>query len=181
MPCVPTNKLPVDVLTTLEDGIASARRMINLKIAQRRLAVPANSHPITYKASKKYVGPVVAAYFSKVSDSTKNEKIRLCSSDFSDDDYECDPPISNSDSPVAKKKRSGDQCGLRICPYSGFAHDYQWFVNEYGLDKGGKLWTWTESPEDIYVDGNDCVHKSQTGRAQSIKMTATRVTLISVL
>lgn len=58
-----------------------------------------------------------------------------------------------------------NQCGLRICPYSGFAHDYQWFVNEYGLDKGGKLWT--ESPEDIYADGNDCVHKAQTGRAQS--------------
>ena len=38
-------------------------------------------------------------------------------------------------------------------------------MNEYGLDKGGKLWT--ESPEDIYADGNDCVHKSQTGRAQS--------------
>ena len=38
-------------------------------------------------------------------------------------------------------------------------------MNEYGLDKGGKLWT--ESPEDICDDGNDCVDKTQTGIVQS--------------
>ena len=171
---LPTNKLPVDVLAVLEDDIASARRMMNLKITQRRLAVPANSHAITYKASKKYVGPVVTAYFSKVSESTKNEKLRLCSSDFSDDDYECDPPISKSDSPIAKKQRSGDQCGLRICPYSGFAHDYQWFVNEYGLDPR----TFTLMGMIVCIKLKPGEHKVVRIR---IKMTVTRLTLISVL
>ena len=163
---VPTNQLPVDVLAALEDGIASARRMINLKITQRRLAIPANAHPITYKDFKKDAGPAVTAYFSTVSNNSKNESIRVCSSDFSDDDYECDPPVSKSDTPVSKKKRTDDQCGLRICPYSAFAHDYQWFVNEYGLAKGGKLWA--EAPDGNCDDENDCGgDKNQTGSAQS--------------
>lgn len=129
---VPTKNLPTEILSALQDGVASAHRLRFVTINSRRLAVPAEAHPATWNKSVKNVN-AVSSYFVSASPRRQREHVRLADSDFSssDEDYSHNPP---------KKKSCRSNVGLRICQEDGFAHDFAWFVQEFGDEKGQELW-----------------------------------------
>ena len=65
----------------------------------------------------------------------KGHTVQISTSDVDDEDDHDSTDVSGE---VCSSKRN--KFGLRICPRSGFAHDFEWFFNEYGETLGGQLW-----------------------------------------
>lgn len=127
--------LPIAVLSALQDGAASARRLLSLMQHQRQLTVAALAHPATTQTVA-----VVTSFFRVSPESdVPTESVRICTSDYSDDERSDHTQSPSSPSPT-KRKRHDVREGLRVCPRHGFAHDFDWFVNEYGEDEGEDLW-----------------------------------------
>ena len=172
---VKRNDLPLGVLHSMKDGVVSSDILSSLKQNDRSLIVACNAHPLTMQIKTKTTADV-SNFFTRNANSESHvdkQSVRICDSDLSGSDVEVFHP---SEVPPKKMSRSssapktGDQMGLRVCQHDGFAHDFDWFVAEYGHDKGTKLWSTAEPGED-HVD----VVKGITGKGNATAAITTNI------
>ena len=146
----------------MKNGKASGKRLCRLRQKERELEVPASAHPATMKkVDAKQIQTSLTSFFASVNtvpSPSPAPTVRICT-DSEEGDGECDEDdtVSDEDDPTATaSKRRHVSAGLRICPQTGFPHDREWFVTEYGDAEGEKLWSSAEH----YVVDNDSVDKS---------------------
>ena len=113
--------------------------------------VSSRHHPLTATATAKRI----QAFFGPSQPEQPSARGFSCHISFSDpepaSDGERSPEKRCRETPTDKDATPDERrrLGLRVCPQTGFAHDWSWFVQEYN-DRAQELWDEAE-PEDDEV------------------------------